>query len=71
MVNGEDTKFWEDTWLNDVALKVKFPRIYALELEKNVSVAYKKKDSTLALSFITHLEKGLKTTNLISYNPLL
>ena len=25
----------EDTWLNDVALKVKFPRIYALELEKN------------------------------------
>ncbi|GKB41258.1 RNA-directed DNA polymerase, eukaryota [Tanacetum coccineum] len=40
--NGEDTKFWEDIWLTDVALKVKFPRIYALDLYKNVSVAEKK-----------------------------
>ncbi|GKD39908.1 RNA-directed DNA polymerase, eukaryota [Tanacetum coccineum] len=47
--NREDTKFWEDIWLNDAALKVKFPRIYALELDKNVSVADKKK--ALDLSF--------------------
>ncbi|GJU33182.1 hypothetical protein Tco_1176771 [Tanacetum coccineum] len=50
--NGEDTKFWEDTWLSDVVLKVTFPRIYALELEKNVNVANKKKDSTLMFSFL-------------------
>nr|GEV01115.1 hypothetical protein [Tanacetum cinerariifolium] len=41
--NREDTKLWEDIWLNDVALKVKFQRIYALELDKNVSVADQKK----------------------------
>ncbi|GJY52216.1 reverse transcriptase domain-containing protein [Tanacetum coccineum] len=47
--NGEDTEFWEDIWLNDVALKVKFPSIYALKLDKNVNVADKKK--ALDLSF--------------------
>nr|GEV59730.1 hypothetical protein [Tanacetum cinerariifolium] len=49
--NREDTKFWEDIWLNDVAFKVKFQRIYALELDKNVNVADKKKDPFLALSY--------------------
>ncbi|GJW66412.1 RNA-directed DNA polymerase, eukaryota, reverse transcriptase zinc-binding domain protein [Tanacetum coccineum] len=41
--NREDTKFWEDIWLTDVALKGKFPRIYALDLYKNVSVEEKKR----------------------------
>ncbi|GKA62065.1 RNA-directed DNA polymerase, eukaryota [Tanacetum coccineum] len=49
--NGEDTKFWKDTWLNEVALKVQFPIFYDLESQKDISVADKKRDTTLALSF--------------------
>ncbi|GJS52110.1 hypothetical protein Tco_0625472 [Tanacetum coccineum] len=56
--NGEDTKFWEDTWFNDIALKVQFPRVYALESQKDISVADKKKDTTLALSFRRSPRRG-------------
>ncbi|GJU63221.1 hypothetical protein Tco_1245056, partial [Tanacetum coccineum] len=54
----EDRKFWEDILLNDIALKVKFLRIYALELDKNVNVAEKKK--ALALSFRRTPRGGLE-----------
>nr|GEX45241.1 RNA-directed DNA polymerase, eukaryota [Tanacetum cinerariifolium] len=36
---------------NEVALKVQFPRVCALESQKDISVVDKKKDITLALSF--------------------
>ncbi|GJR67921.1 hypothetical protein Tco_0013986 [Tanacetum coccineum] len=49
--NGEDTKFLEDTWLNEASLKVYFPRVYDLESQKDISVADISKDTTLAISF--------------------
>ncbi|GKD94076.1 hypothetical protein Tco_1373913, partial [Tanacetum coccineum] len=49
--NGEDTKFLEDTWLKEVVLKVQFSRVYALESQKDISVADKKRDNIVALSF--------------------
>ncbi|GJR67919.1 hypothetical protein Tco_0013984 [Tanacetum coccineum] len=49
--NGEDTKFWEDPWLNKAALKVYFPRVYALETQKDISEVDKMIDTTLAISF--------------------
>ncbi|GKC06316.1 hypothetical protein Tco_0997926, partial [Tanacetum coccineum] len=58
--NREDTKFWEDTWFNEIALKVQFPRVYALESQKDISVADKKKDTTLALSFRRSPRRGAK-----------
>ncbi|GJY10780.1 RNA-directed DNA polymerase, eukaryota [Tanacetum coccineum] len=61
--NGEDTEFWEDIWLNDVALKVKFPSIYALKLDKNVNVADKKKALDL-LSISIHSKRSGKEDNL-------
>ncbi|GKD85370.1 hypothetical protein Tco_1356524, partial [Tanacetum coccineum] len=36
---------------NEVALEVQFPRVYALESQKDISVVDKKKDITLDLSF--------------------
>ncbi|GJT16200.1 RNA-directed DNA polymerase, eukaryota, reverse transcriptase zinc-binding domain protein [Tanacetum coccineum] len=39
MGNGIDTSFWVDVWKGDKALKYQFPRIYALESNKNISVA--------------------------------
>ena len=49
--NGENTSFWNDIWLADCPLKMLYPRLYALELDKHASVAVKMRDSSLILSF--------------------
>ncbi|GKD44047.1 RNA-directed DNA polymerase, eukaryota, reverse transcriptase zinc-binding domain protein [Tanacetum coccineum] len=41
----------KDAWLTDRPLKLSFPRLYALECEKDVSVATKLIDSSLTSSF--------------------
>nr|GFB40574.1 RNA-directed DNA polymerase, eukaryota, reverse transcriptase zinc-binding domain protein [Tanacetum cinerariifolium] len=39
--NGDDSRFWFDCWIGDVPLRVKFPRLFALDLNKEASVAVK------------------------------
>ncbi|GJW03090.1 RNA-directed DNA polymerase, eukaryota [Tanacetum coccineum] len=39
--NGEKARFWEDRWFDGVPLKTRFPRLYALELCKDITVASK------------------------------
>nr|GEX86301.1 reverse transcriptase domain-containing protein [Tanacetum cinerariifolium] len=39
--NGMHTRFWSDVWLGDQQLRYMFPRIYALEENKECSVAVK------------------------------
>ncbi|GKA50427.1 RNA-directed DNA polymerase, eukaryota [Tanacetum coccineum] len=39
--NGRDTSFWLDCWLDSTPLSVMFPRVFALEEDKDVSVAVK------------------------------
>nr|GEZ40532.1 hypothetical protein [Tanacetum cinerariifolium] len=39
--NGLSTRFWSDIWLGDTQLRAKFPRIYALDLYKDCTVADK------------------------------
>nr|GFD00734.1 hypothetical protein [Tanacetum cinerariifolium] len=39
--NGRDTCFWYDNWLGDKPLKDLFPSLFALELNKEVTVADK------------------------------
>nr|GEV85491.1 RNA-directed DNA polymerase, eukaryota [Tanacetum cinerariifolium] len=39
--NGLRTSFWNDPWIGDTLLKHLFPRLYALEVSKQVSVAEK------------------------------
>ncbi|GKG19282.1 hypothetical protein Tco_0376381, partial [Tanacetum coccineum] len=34
--NGADTYFWEDLWHEDMVLKQRYPRLYALEVKKTV-----------------------------------
>ena len=36
--DGKSTLFWDDIWLGDSSLKVQFPRVYALETDKSISV---------------------------------
>lgn len=37
--NGQNTKFWSDRWISEDILSVKFPRLYCMEINKNVTVA--------------------------------
>nr|GEZ35585.1 RNA-directed DNA polymerase, eukaryota [Tanacetum cinerariifolium] len=39
--NGRDTSFWDTLWCKDIVLKVLAPRIYALEMRKDISVESK------------------------------
>ncbi|GJW75101.1 RNA-directed DNA polymerase, eukaryota, reverse transcriptase zinc-binding domain protein, partial [Tanacetum coccineum] len=49
--NGSDTLFWEETWHGNVAFKFLFPRAYALESCKNIDVASKLSQNSLAFTF--------------------
>jgi hypothetical protein len=37
--NGEDMRFWEDTWLGNKSLAMQYPSLYNIVHRKNVSVA--------------------------------
>ncbi|GJR51854.1 RNA-directed DNA polymerase, eukaryota [Tanacetum coccineum] len=39
--NGDSIRLWEDPWHVDGILKVRFPRIYALELRKSITIGEK------------------------------
>ncbi|PWA40157.1 reverse transcriptase domain, Reverse transcriptase zinc-binding domain protein [Artemisia annua] len=44
--NGCFTRFWSDKWVDNGTLKDKFPGVYALELDKSITVAAKKAQGT-------------------------
>nr|GEX74164.1 putative RNA-directed DNA polymerase, eukaryota, reverse transcriptase zinc-binding domain protein [Tanacetum cinerariifolium] len=49
--NGENTLFWEDKWIGEVTLKTKYPRLFALEQHKSITVAAKMGQPSLDHSF--------------------
>nr|GEU75823.1 RNA-directed DNA polymerase, eukaryota, reverse transcriptase zinc-binding domain protein [Tanacetum cinerariifolium] len=49
--NGENIMFWEDTWNEGRKFKCRFPRMYALESCKSISVGRKLAQSSLIDSF--------------------
>ncbi|GKA04747.1 RNA-directed DNA polymerase, eukaryota, reverse transcriptase zinc-binding domain protein [Tanacetum coccineum] len=69
--NGVSTKFWEDKWCEEGVLKDRFPRVYALEMCKNSSVASKSSMPSLSSSFRRNprggceLEQFLKVEDLV------
>ncbi|GJR41802.1 RNA-directed DNA polymerase, eukaryota [Tanacetum coccineum] len=58
--NGEDTRFWKDTWHSDVPLKNLYPRVFALEIVKDVTVAGKFSDSSFTLSLRRYPRGGVE-----------
>ncbi|GKC61053.1 hypothetical protein Tco_1088651, partial [Tanacetum coccineum] len=49
--DGSCTSFWYDIWLADAPLCVQFPRLFALELDKEIVVANKMGASSVSASF--------------------
>nr|GEX80628.1 RNA-directed DNA polymerase, eukaryota, reverse transcriptase zinc-binding domain protein [Tanacetum cinerariifolium] len=57
--NGDDSRFWFDCWIGDVPLRVKFPRLFALDLNKEASVAVKL-SAPIDVSFRRNARGGLE-----------
>nr|GEU99330.1 G-type lectin S-receptor-like serine/threonine-protein kinase LECRK1 [Tanacetum cinerariifolium] len=57
--DGCQTRFWQDRWLAGMVLKDSFPRIFALELDKYVSVASKMRED-MAGSFQRNVRDGVE-----------
>ncbi|GKC10692.1 RNA-directed DNA polymerase, eukaryota [Tanacetum coccineum] len=49
--NDVHTSFWEDSWINDIPLSQSYPRLYALENRKHITVAEKISEATLIDTF--------------------
>jgi hypothetical protein len=50
--NGEDTRFWEDTWLGNKSLAQQYPSLYNIMHRKNVSVSNVLNQTPLNITFI-------------------
>ncbi|GKA23525.1 RNA-directed DNA polymerase, eukaryota, partial [Tanacetum coccineum] len=57
--------FWDDVWLTDSSLKTSFPRLYALESNRDVTVAAKIRDSSLLGSFRRDPREGIEQEQLL------
>ncbi|GJY28731.1 hypothetical protein Tco_0404498 [Tanacetum coccineum] len=62
--NGADTYFWEDLWHEDMVLKQRYPRLYALEVKKTVDVASKLSQENLTWSFRRAPRSGVEQDQL-------
>ena len=49
--NGENTRFWVENWYEGSVIKELYPRMYALELDKNATISSKLNASSLDNSF--------------------
>ncbi|GJX99335.1 RNA-directed DNA polymerase, eukaryota [Tanacetum coccineum] len=58
--DGQNTRFWSDTWISDLLLCVRFPRLFALEEDKEVFVASKLGSSSVDSSFRRLIRDGIE-----------
>ncbi|GJV65363.1 RNA-directed DNA polymerase, eukaryota [Tanacetum coccineum] len=67
--SGMQTRFWEDLWLGEVPFNELFPRLYALENNKECSVAVKMQGE-IDSSFRRHVRGGVETQQLENIQDL-
>ncbi|GKA14811.1 RNA-directed DNA polymerase, eukaryota, reverse transcriptase zinc-binding domain protein [Tanacetum coccineum] len=58
--NGANTSFWEVAWRGESVFKILYPRLYALETQKQIDVASKLSHSDLDFSFRRPLRGGVE-----------
>ncbi|GJV68123.1 hypothetical protein Tco_1483632 [Tanacetum coccineum] len=57
--------FWEDPWLDDLALKLKFPRLYALDNYKQITVVEKINHASMVDTFPRPSRGGAEEEHLV------
>ncbi|GJU21172.1 RNA-directed DNA polymerase, eukaryota, reverse transcriptase zinc-binding domain protein [Tanacetum coccineum] len=65
LCNSANTSFWDDVWRGDTTLKQRFHRLYALELNKKIDVAYKLSQESLINSFCRFPRSGVEQTQMM------
>ncbi|GJT91395.1 RNA-directed DNA polymerase, eukaryota [Tanacetum coccineum] len=68
--NGSDTRFWFDCWIGETSFHTLFPRLVALEEEKNISVALKL-NSSLDQSFRRCVRDGIESQQMTELKSML
>nr|GEW14507.1 RNA-directed DNA polymerase, eukaryota, reverse transcriptase zinc-binding domain protein [Tanacetum cinerariifolium] len=68
--NGLDTSFWYDCWIDDSALHIEFPRLFALELDKDISVAGKMNSQMILTKDGNPVKNILLKLNLFDHRKL-
>nr|GEY05533.1 RNA-directed DNA polymerase, eukaryota, reverse transcriptase zinc-binding domain protein [Tanacetum cinerariifolium] len=63
--DGVDTCFWKDTWNGELPFKFTYPRLYALEVDKNISVADKLTQATWDGTFRREPRSGIEAVQLV------
>lgn len=61
--DGSGTRFWFDPWLSDVPLYVRFPHLFALELDRESVVADKLGASSVSSSFRRDVRDGQRDSS--------
>nr|GEY19855.1 RNA-directed DNA polymerase, eukaryota [Tanacetum cinerariifolium] len=64
--NGDNTRFWIDNWYEGGVIKDLFPRMFALETNKNASVSLKLNAPNLDNSFRRQAKSGIEVMQLNS-----
>ncbi|GJS98405.1 RNA-directed DNA polymerase, eukaryota [Tanacetum coccineum] len=67
---GTGTSFWKDLWIGDNLLKLSFPRLFALEENKDISVA-DKMNTSISSSFRRQVRGGVESQQLDQLSLLL
>ncbi|GJX51132.1 hypothetical protein Tco_0277977 [Tanacetum coccineum] len=67
MGNGADTSLWEDVWRGGGAFKSIYPRIYALETCKNLTVAVKMSQENVGYSLHRIPRGGIEQVQFLEF----
>ena len=69
--DGKDSSFWKDPWMQNQPFKDKFPRLYALETDKSVSVAGRLGDANRRWNWIREPARGCTGDNLMELEEMI
>nr|GEW67058.1 RNA-directed DNA polymerase, eukaryota, reverse transcriptase zinc-binding domain protein [Tanacetum cinerariifolium] len=69
--NGLETNFWEDVWMGDKNFKSRFPRVYALESDKKLTVATKMNHNDVGFSLRHFPRDGVEMEQFRSLTSIL
>ncbi|GKC68629.1 RNA-directed DNA polymerase, eukaryota, reverse transcriptase zinc-binding domain protein [Tanacetum coccineum] len=69
--NGANTMFWQETWKGEAPFKIHFPRLFALESNKRITVEEKMKQPSLVSSFRHNPRGGIEQVQMDALSTIL